>query len=108
MLLSLYDIIMNVFVLRYYFLCINCYFTNIFCLSKLQKIVKKKDKLDKSDFRYLTLYYGMDWIISCFVFFYIHTCVESLCFEYVYYVLIFMTIIWLDFIISRSPEKKFC
>ena len=70
-------------------------------------IYRKQQKESFNTNSIVVLFFISVWINRyCFLCFY--SCIYwTLCFEYVYYVLIFKIIIWLDFIISRSPEKRF-
>ena len=54
---------------------ISCYFTNIFCLPNLQKIIK--EKFETNPICCLITYFGMNKVIfRVYVFFFIHACVK--------------------------------
>ena len=78
-------------------------FTNSFGLLNPQKISKKRSFICR-----LISQFGMNKTISVFMFF---TFAHVLNFMFWSYVICFnnkiMTIIWLDFIISRSPKERF-
>ena len=95
-------ILFSIFNLVIFFFCVYIYllFTNSSCLLNPQKISKRQIRL-----RYLTLHFGMNWIISClwfFTFMHVLNFVSWIC---VIFLKIIRMIMWSGFIILRSPQK---